>query len=371
MATEKLKVSDLANLKEKDLQKWIDLANEVKEVRDEIDQEIDGNLISKDKVIEHSRAMHEVLLNERPADRVKILKLLLEEARLHLKLEEGENPDENELVEDYENAPYPYKREMNKKRYEKELYRLQVELIKLQDWVKEKGKKVVILFEGRDAAGKGGTIQRFMEHLNPRGASIVALPKPTAPEKGQWYFQRYVAHLPSPGEIRLFDRSWYNRAGVERVMGFCTDEQYIEFLRQCPQFEESIINSDTILIKLWFAVTQKEQQRRFKARQIDPLRRWKLSPIDIASLSKWDDYTKASEVMFFSTNTLRSPWIVVKSDDKKRARLNAIRYVLSVIPYEGKDLEAIGRIDPLILSRANVTQNVAHIIKKKIEQKDD
>ncbi len=365
MANEKIKPSDLANLKQKDLQKWMDIVNEVQEVRNEIETEINNQTISKEKVMEHSTALHQVLQTQRPADRIKILKLLLEEARLHLKLEEGDDPDENELVENWETAQYPYKREMNKKRYEKELYRLQVELIKLQDWVKEKGKKVVIIFEGRDAAGKGGTIQRFMEHLNPRTASIVALPKPTDPERGQWYFQRYVAHLPSPGEIRLFDRSWYNRAGVERVMGFCTDEQYTEFMRQCPQFEENIIHSDTILIKLWFSVTQEEQHRRFKARQIDPLRRWKLSPIDVASLSKWDDYTKASEVMFFATNTTTSPWIVIKSDDKKRARLNAIRYVLSVIDYDGKDMDAIGRIDPLILSRANVTTNVSHLIKKK------
>ena len=257
---------------------------------------------------------------------------------------------------------------MSNKRYEKEKLPLQVELLKLQKWVKENGKKIIIIFEGRDAAGKGGTIRTFMEHLNPRGARVVALAKPTEAEKGQWFFQRYVAHLPTRGEMVLFDRSWYNRAGVDRVMGFCTHDEYLEFMRQCPQFEDNLIHSDTILIKFWLSVTQDEQRRRFKSRKIDPLKRWKLSPIDVASLSKWDDYSKAEEAMFFATNTTACPWIVIKSNDKKRARLNAMRYVLSIIDYAEKDPKAIGSVDPLILSRANVKPNIASVIngnKKK------
>ena len=227
-------------------------------------------------------------------------------------------------------------------------------------------KKIVIIFEGRDAAGKGGTIRTFMEHLNPRGARVVALAKPTEAEKGQWFFQRYVAHLPTRGEMVLFDRSWYNRAGVDRVMGFARMKNILT-VERCVQFEENLIRSDTILIKFWLSVTQDEQRRRFKSRKIDPLKRWKLSPIDIASLSKWDDYSKAEEVMFFSTNTASCPWIVIKSNDKKRARLNAMRYVLSIIDYAEKDNEAIGAVDPLILSRANVKPNVASMLigKKK------
>ena len=253
---------------------------------------------------------------------------------------------------------------MSNKRYEKEKLPLQIELLKLQKWVKENGKKIIIIFEGRDAAGKGGTIRTFMEHLNPRGARVVALAKPTEAEKGQWFFQRYVAHLPTRGEMVLFDRSWYNRAGVDRVMGFCTPDEYLEFMRQCPQFEENLIHSDTILIKFWLSVTQDDQRRRFKSREIDPHKRWKLSPIDIASLSKWDDYSKAEEAMFFATNTTSCPWIVIKSNDKKRARLNAMRYILSIIDYAKKDPKAIGSVDPLILSRANVKPNIASLISK-------
>lgn len=326
--------------------------------------------LTPEMIKKQAEALETILKTELPADKVKILKLLLKEAQLHNDYESQDRGDENELVENWEKAPYPYKNPMDKKRYKKELYRLQVELLKMQSWVKANGKKIIIIFEGRDAAGKGGTISRFMEHLNPRGARIVALPKPTEQEKGQWYFQRYVAHLPSPGEITLFDRSWYNRAGVERVMGFCTEEQYFEFLRQCPQFEQNLIRSDTILVKFWFSVTQDEQYRRFKARRIDPLKRWKLSPIDIASISKWDDYTRAEEAMFFSTNTNDSPWIVIKSNDKMRARLNAIRYVLSVVDYDNKDAEAIGKVDPLILSRANVVQNITEIMKKEEKEKE-
>ena len=229
-----------------------------------------------------------------------------------------------------------------------------MELLKLQAWVKETGQRVVILFEGRDAAGKGGTIKRFMEHLNPRGAHVVALEKPSEMERGQWYFQRYVQHLPTAGEIVLFDRSWYNRAGVERVMGFCTEEEYLEFMRQAPEFERNLVRSGIHLIKFWFSVSQEEQRRRFKERKVHPLKQWKLSPIDLASLDKWDDYTKAKEAMFFYTDTADAPWTVIKSDCKKRARLNAMRYLLHSLPYDNKDVERIGPLDPLLVGRAQL-----------------
>ena len=258
------------------------------------------------------------------------------------------------LSPNHEDGGYPYRYLMSRSTYEHQKYKLQVELLKLQAWVKETGQRVVILFEGRDAAGKGGTIKRFMEHLNPRGARLVALEKPTQEELGQWYFQRYVQHLPTSGEIVLFDRSWYNRAGVERVMGFCTDEEYTEFMRQCPEFERNLVRSNIHLIKFWFSVSQDEQRRRFKARKVHPLKQWKLSPVDLASLDKWDDYTTAKESMFFHTDTADSPWMVVKSDCKKRARLNAIRYVLHRMPYPNKKKKNIGRVDPLLLGRANV-----------------
>jgi len=247
---------------------------------------------------------------------------------------------------------YPYRYLMSRRGYERAKYRLQVELLKLQAWVKAKGQRVVILFEGRDAAGKGGAIKRFMEHLNPRGARVVALEKPTEQERGQWYFQRYVQHLPTRGEIVLFDRSWYNRAGVERVMGFCSDDEYREFMRQAPEFERNLVRSGIYLVKLWFSVSRDEQRRRFKERQVHPLKQWKLSPIDLASLDKWDEYTEAKEAMFFHTDTADAPWTVVKSDCKKRARINAMRYVLHRVPYDAKDKEAIGPVDSLIVGRA-------------------
>lgn len=262
---------------------------------------------------------------------------------------------DDELVDDWRNQPYPYKNRMKRKTYENEKYHLQVELLKLQHWVRETGQRLVIIFEGRDAAGKGGTIKRFMEHLNPRGARVVALDKPTEAESGQWYFQRYVQHLPTKGEIVLFDRSWYNRAGVERVMGFCNEEEYNEFMRQVPEFEKNLIRSGVFVVKLWFSVSRDEQRRRFKAREAHPLKQWKLSPIDLASLDKWDDYTKAKEAMFFHTDTAESPWIAVKSDCKKRARLNALRYVLHKLPYTNKDIEQVGPIDPLLVGRAGAT----------------
>ncbi|HEX9179963.1 MAG TPA: polyphosphate kinase 2 [Burkholderiales bacterium] len=261
---------------------------------------------------------------------------------------------DDELAGDWRDGGYPYRNLMLRKNYEKQKYRLQVELLKLQAWVKATGQKVVILFEGRDAAGKGGTIKRFMEHLNPRGAQVVALEKPSEVERGQWYFQRYVQHLPTAGEIVLFDRSWYNRAGVERVMGFCTQDEYVEFMRQVPEFERNLVRSGVHLIKFWFSVSRKEQRRRFKEREVHPLKQWKLSPIDLASLDKWDEYTKAKEAMFFYSDTAEAPWTVIKSDCKKRARLNAMRYILHAMSYTNKDSAAIGQIDPLLVGRANV-----------------
>jgi polyphosphate kinase 2 len=257
------------------------------------------------------------------------------------------------LVDDWQTAPYPYRNLMSRKAYERDKYHLQVELLKLQAWVKDSGQRLVILFEGRDAAGKGGTIKRFMEHLNPRGARVVALEKPTDLERGQWYFQRYIQHLPTAGEIVLFDRSWYNRAGVERVMGFCTDDEYDEFMRQAPEFERHLVRSGVHLVKFWFSVTRAEQQRRFDERQQHPLKQWKLSPIDLASLDKWDSYTGAKEAMFLHTDTAVAPWTVVKSDCKKRARLNAMRYVLHRMPYDDKDVVRIGHVDPLLVGRAS------------------
>ncbi len=262
--------------------------------------------------------------------------------------------DDAELAAGWRDGGYPYHNLLSRKTYERQKYRLQVELLKLQAWVKDTGARVVILFEGRDAAGKGGTIKRFMEHLNPRGARVVALEKPSEVERGQWYFQRYVAHLPTAGEITLFDRSWYNRAGVENVMGFCTPAQYDEFMRQCPEFERNLVRSGIHVIKFWFSVSREEQRRRFKERRSHPLKHWKLSPVDLASLDKWDEYTRAKESMFFYTDTADSPWTVIKSDCKKRARLNAMRYVLHRLPYTNKDIELIGQVDPLLVGRANV-----------------
>ncbi len=247
---------------------------------------------------------------------------------------------------------YPYDRRLTRVEYDVEKRQLQIELLKLQNWSRDAGERVLLLFEGRDAAGKGGTIKRFMEHLNPRGARVVALEKPNAREQSQWYFQRYVGHLPSAGELVLFDRSWYNRAGVERVMGYCTDQQYQEFLRQAPMFEELLVRDGIRLFKFWFSVSRAEQHTRFLIRRMDPVRRWKLSPTDVASLSRWDEYSEAKEIMFASTDTDLAPWTVVKSNDKRRGRLNAMRHVLSSLNYQDKDTDVVGRPDPLILGRA-------------------
>ena len=237
---------------------------------------------------------------------------------------------------------YPYDERMPRREYEVAKRRLQIELLKLQGWVKDTGQQLVVVFEGRDAAGKGGTIKRFTEHLNPRGARVVALDKPSERERTQWYFQRYVQHLPAGGEIVLFDRSWYNRAGVERVMGYATPDEYSRFLRQAPLFERMLVQSGVHLIKLWFSVSRNEQRSRFIVRQIDPVRQWKLSPTDLASLDKWDEYTEAKETMFLHTDTAEAPWTVIKSNDKKRGRLEAMRHVLSRLDYTDKDPALVG-----------------------------
>jgi polyphosphate kinase len=249
---------------------------------------------------------------------------------------------------------YPYPERLSRQEYDRQKRLLQIELLKLQNWCKDTGERLVIVFEGRDAAGKGGTIKRFMEHLNPRGASVVALTKPNERESTQWYYQRYIKHLPAAGEIVLFDRSWYNRAGVERVMGFCTRAEYLEFMRQTPELERMLVRSGIRLVKFWFSVTQGEQRTRFAIRQVDPVRQWKLSPMDLASLDKWDDYTEAKEAMFFYTDTADAPWTVVKSNDKKRARLEAMRHVLNRFEYDDKDTEVVGTPDRLIIGPASL-----------------
>jgi len=271
------------------------------------------------------------------------------------KVEESDSMIQVEVSKDElkrDKGRYPYKDKLPRDDYEKKKFALQIELLKLQNWVRDHGERIVCIFEGRDAAGKGGTIKRIMEHMNPRGARVVALEKPTEFERGQWFFQRYIENLPTTGEIVLFDRSWYNRAGVERVMGFCTPTEYLEFMRQTPELERMLVNSGIHLFKFWFSVTRKEQLKRFKSREKDPLKQWKLSPVDLASLDKWDDYTAAKENMFFYTDTADAPWTVIKSDDKKRARINCMRYILSKFPYDNKDPEVACEPDPLIVGSA-------------------
>jgi polyphosphate kinase 2 len=263
----------------------------------------------------------------------------------------------------FETGRYPYKSKMQRPKYEKKKAKLQAELLKVQHWVQETGQKFVLLFEGRDAAGKGGTIKRFMEHLNPRAARVVALNKPTETERGQWFFQRYIQQLPTSGEMVFFDRSWYNRAGVERVMGFCTPQEYLEFMRQTPEVERMLVRSGIRFYKYWFSVTREEQRRRFNSREGDPLKQWKLSPVDKASLDKWDDYTEAKEAMFFYTDTADAPWTIIKSDDKKRARLNCMLHFLNSLDYPGKDTRLVHEPDPLIVgSTYHVIHKSEHIL---------
>ena len=258
-------------------------------------------------------------------------------------------PDKKQII----SCLYPYEYRMSKSDYEKEIALLQIELVKMQSWLIHSKEKVVLLFEGRDAAGKGGTIVRFTENLNPRSARVVALAKPTDREKGEWYFQRYVSHLPTCGEIVFFDRSWYNRAGVEKVMGFCSPTEYLEFMRQAPEFERMLTRSGAHLVKFWFSVSREEQLRRFLSRAQDPLKQWKLSPMDVESLSRWDDYTEAKKSMLFYTDTADAPWTIVRSDDKKRARINAIKFLLRQIPYTGKDEPLLSDMDTLIVGSAS------------------
>ncbi|MGZ2259283.1 polyphosphate kinase 2 [Roseobacter sp. A03A-229] len=273
-------------------------------------------------------------------------------------------------VAGFEQDDYPYDQKLDRGRYEAEKAALQVELLKVQHWLHETGQKVVMLFEGRDAAGKGGTIKRFMEHLNPRQARVVALNKPTDEERGQWFFQRYIKHLPTDGEIVLYDRSWYNRAGVERVMDFCAPGDYLEFMRQTPEFERMLTRSRIHLFKYWFSVTRDEQRLRFSSRETDPLKQWKLSPIDRASLDKWDDYTEAKEAMFFYTDTADAPWTVIRSNDKKRARLNCMKHFLGAFDYPGRDEKVAVAPDPLIVRTAShVIHSADHILASSLHPK--
>ena len=270
----------------------------------------------------------------------------------------------------FEQGEYPYATKLSRKEYEREKAALQVELLKVQHWIEESGQKIVILFEGRDAAGKGGTIKRFMEHLNPRAARVVALNKPSDEERGQWFFQRYIKHLPTSGEIVLYDRSWYNRAVVERVMDFCKPNEYLEFMRQTPDLERMLTRSGILLYKYWFSVTREEQRARFTSRETDPLKQWKLSPIDRASLNKWDDYTEAKEAMFFYTDTADAPWTVVRSNDKKRARLNCMKHFLSTLNYPNKDLDVVGQPDPKIIHQVqNTVHEADHILASSLHPK--
>ena len=271
----------------------------------------------------------------------------------------GEMRHNPEQIKDlFRSGKYPYKTKIRRAAYQRHKEELQVELLKVQNWVKMTGQKIVVLFEGRDAAGKGGTIKRFMEHLNPRAARVIALEKPTDHERGEWYFQRYVKHLPTKGEMVFFDRSWYNRAGVERVMGFCDSLEYLEFMRQVPDLERMLVRSGIRLFKYWFSVTRDEQEARFAARTGDPLKQWKLSPVDQASRDKWAEYTEAKEAMFFYTDTADAPWTIIKSDDKKRARLNCMQHFLSELDYHDKDAHIVRGPDPLIVGSS------AHVIEK-------
>jgi polyphosphate kinase 2 len=325
--------------------------------------------------MEKYRSALQYMVSHAPNERKEIARLLSEALRelapedallLRRALNEGRNGQNNgrngsqasidqdlELVPDPAPGAYPYRHRMSTRSYEAQKYLLQIELLKMAHWVKDTGQRVVILFEGRDAAGKGGTIKRMMEHLNPRGARVVALERPSEVERGQWYFQRYVQHLPTAGEIVLFDRSWYNRAGVEHVMGFCTRQEYAAYMADAPAFERHLVSSGIRLVKFWFSVSREEQRKRFMQRETDPLKRWKISPVDIASLDKWDEYTAAKKAMFAATDTPYAPWVIINSDCKKRARLNAMRFVLHHFPYAHKEEGDIGALDPLLVSGAS------------------
>ncbi|MBB1502750.1 polyphosphate kinase 2 [Propioniciclava sp. MC1683] len=300
------------------------------------------------------------ILEEAPAQRENLRQFIDKLVNQGYTVGDAEGPDPalidpgGRAVETWR-EDYPYDELLTRDAYEAEKYLLQVELLKLQYWSQDNDVRHILLFEGRDAAGKGGTIKRFTEHLNPRAARVVALTKPTTTEQGQWYFQRYINHFPTSGEIVMFDRSWYNRAGVERVMGFCSDEQYETFMRQAPAFEQMIIDEGIQLTKFWFSVTQREQRTRFAIRQIDPVRRWKLSPMDLESLDRWEDYTSAKEAMFERTDTDHAPWITIRSNDKKRARLNAMRAFLSKFDYDGRDDSVVYEPDPNIVGRGRDT----------------
>ncbi len=347
------KLAVLPEVVQNDIQERQDgtVYGQLQAVSDIVSNTIKGSSSKNTSAVAHD-AVKSLVGSWAPDDRELLYKVLRDDERERNKsnIKDKINPDEV-LSEKWRQGAYPYKNLMQRKTYEEQKYRLQVELLKLQNWVKETGQRVVILFEGRDAAGKGGTIKRFMEHLNPRGARVVALEKPTDMERGQWYFQRYIQHLPSAGEIVMFDRSWYNRAGVERVMGFCNDQEYTEFMRQCPEFERNLVRSGITLIKFWFSVSRGVQRQRFAERKNHPLKQWKLSPIDMASLDKWDNYTAAKEAMFYHTDTADSPWTVIKSDCKKRARLNAMRHVLQIMPYTNKDPNVALPTDALLVSR--------------------
>ena len=289
-------------------------------------------------------------------------KMSAAQKKMVVELREGKKEKSNNIVFDLNaknsripwnaDGAYPYKKKIGILEYERHKHELQIELLKMQGWVKDTKQRIVVLFEGRDAAGKGGTIKRFTEHLNPRGAHVVALEKPNARERNQWYFQRYIQHLPSKGEIVFFDRSWYNRAGVERVMEYCTDQEYLEFFRQTPEFERMLVNSGIFLFKYWFSVSRVEQFRRFKSRQKDPLKQWKLSPVDMASLSLWHEYSKAKDAMIFHTDTKDAPWTIIRSDDKKRGRINCIRHFLYHLDYPQKEPEVVVPPNPLIVGSA-------------------
>jgi polyphosphate kinase len=290
-------------------------------------------------------------------ERVEGLREYIEQLRQQgYSVRDGHTPDPD-LIDPQGNPVYswqegyPYPERMTREEYELEKYRLQVELLKFQYWLEDTGRKAIILFEGRDAAGKGGTIKRFTEHLNPRSARVVALTKPSDREQGQWYYQRYIQHFPTAGEIVMFDRSWYNRGGVERVMGFCSQEEYETFMEQTPAFEKMLVESGIHLTKFWFSVSRTEQRTRFAIRQLDPVRRWKLSPMDIASLDRWEAYTEAKEEVFRRTDKKHAPWTIIRSNDKKRARVNAMRFFLSQFEYEGRDDEILGTPDPLLVMR--------------------